>query len=82
MIQKILKFIHNEIKDAFSWKTWLLFYIPAMLIGMAVFVHDRILFPPPSPPRLTYTPPKWDFLEKWLEQQKEKFANQKKEHQS
>ena len=82
MTKKILKFIHSEIKDAFSWKTWLLFYIPAMLIGMAVFVHDRILFPPPSPPRLTYTPPKWDLLEKWLEQQKEKFANQKKEHQS
>ncbi len=81
MTRKILKFIHSEIKDAFSWKTWLLFYIPAMLIGMAVFVHDRILFPPPPPPTFTYTPPKWDLLQKWMDDQKKKFDNLKQERQ-
>ncbi len=80
MVRKILKFIWEEIKDAFSLKTWLLIYIPAILLGMALFVHDRILFPPP--PMIIYTPPKWNLLEKWLEQQKEKFAHQKQEHQT
>jgi hypothetical protein len=82
MARKILKFIWKEIKDTFSLKTWLLIYIPAILLGMAMFVHDRILFPPPPPPTITYTPPKWDFLQKWMEQQKEKFDNQKRQHQS
>ena len=58
MVRKILKFILQEIKETFTPKwTWLLIYIPAMLIGMALFVHDRILFPPPPPPTFTYTPP-------------------------
>ena len=81
MIQKILKFIRSEIKDAVSWKTWLLIWIPALIIGMAVFVHDRILFPPPPPPTFTYTPPKWDLLQKWMDDQKKKFNNLKQEHQ-
>lgn len=81
MVRKILKFIHSEIKDAFHWKTWLLIWIPALIIGMAVFVRDRILFPPPPPPTFTYTPPKWDLLQKWMDDQKKKFNNLKQEHQ-
>ena len=82
MARKILKFIWKEIKDTFSLKTWLLIYIPAILLGMAMFVHDRIIYPPAPPPTFTYTPPKWDLLQKWMEQQKEKFDNQKRQHQS
>ncbi len=81
MVRKILKFIHSEIKDAFSWKAWLLIWIPAFILGMGLFVHDRILFPPPPPPTITYTPPKWDLLQKWMDNQKKKFDNLKKEHQ-
>lgn len=81
MARKILKFIHSEIKDAFAWRTWLLIYIPAILIGMALFVHDRILFPPPSPPRFVYTPPKVDAVQKWMDDQKKKFDNLKQERQ-
>lgn len=83
MTKKILKFIYKEIKEAFTPKwSWLLIYVPAVILGMALFIHDRILFPPPPPPTITYTPPKWNFLEKWMEQQKEKFDNQKRQHQS
>ena len=83
MTKKILKFIYKEIKEAFTPKwSWLLIYVPAVILGMALFIHDRILFPLPPPPTITYTPPKWNFLEKWMEQQKEKFDNQKRQHQS
>jgi hypothetical protein len=83
MVRKILKFILQEIKETFTSKrTWLLFYIPALLVGMTIFVHDRILFPPPPPPTLTYTPPKWDLLQKWMDEQKKKFDNQRQQHQS
>ncbi len=81
MVRKILKFIHSEIKDAFSWKTCLLIWVPALIIGMGLFVRDRILFPPPPPPTFTYTPPKWDIIQKWMNDQKKKFDNQKQEHQ-
>ncbi|EIJ76077.1 MAG: hypothetical protein C75L2_00640004 [Leptospirillum sp. Group II 'C75'] len=77
MVRKILKFILKEIKDAFSLRTWFLFYIPAMLIGMALFVHDRILFPPPEP-TIIYTPPKVEIIQKWMDAQKKKFDNLKK----
>lgn len=81
MTKKILKSIWKEIKEAFTpkWTTWLLIYIPAMLIGLAMFVHDRILFPPP--PMITYTPLKVDILQKWMDDQKKKFDNLKQERQ-
>ncbi len=81
MARKILKFIWKEIKDTFSLKTWLLIYIPAILLGMAMFVHDRIIYPPAPPPTFTYTPPKWDLLQKWMDDQKKKFDNLKQERQ-
>ena len=82
MIRKILKFILQEIKQTFTpkWR-WLLIYIPAFILGMAMFVHDRIIYPPAPPPTFTYTPPKWDLLQKWMDDQKKKFDNLKQERQ-
>ena len=80
MIQKILKYILQEIKETFTpkWR-WLLIYIPAFILGMAMFVHDRIIYPPP--PMITYTSPKVDIIQKWMDDQKKKFDNLKREKQ-
>lgn len=81
MAKKILKFVWQEIKETFTptWR-WLFIYIPAVLVGMILFFRDRILFPPPPPPTFTYTPPKVDIIQKWMDDQKKKFDNLKQEH--
>ena len=82
MVRKILKYILQEIKETFTpkWR-WLLIWIPALIIGMGLFVRDRIIFPPPPPPTFTYTPSKLDLLQRWMNDQKKKFDNPKQEHQ-
>ena len=81
MAKKILKSIWQSTKETFTPKWW---WLPFIILCFVVsYVQHRIVAASePPPPRFTYTPPKWDVIEKWMEQQKEKFANQQRQHQS
>ncbi len=81
MAKKILKYMYKEIRETFTPKWW---WLPLVILCFAVsYVQHKIMVASePPPPTFTYTPPKWNLLEKWLEQQKEKFDNLRQQRQA